>query len=318
VSSLAADFIDVGVLFVREAHPAVVAIGTALLVIALTVVLLPGVVQAMLIGYWWTYAYGGTIGVLFGTLTYFVGTFAAAAITYHLGRTAAIKACVGKVKTWSVLAHFDDTPMILAILVRACPLVPFNLANYYMGACGRFGYRHVAASHIATLPEAFLWTGVGGAILKFRLVDRGETDRERYMPFVWAGFSVTIVVLLFQVIFVCFYVRRTVKRDSSSGGAATSSVDIQLKKTRTYSQVQAPNIEEGGAPPPPPPGPPPLGSSLQLQVGWREIASDDGETYYFNDDTGESQWDPPLAGGPPPPSQPASMYPTASVERMAE
>ena len=68
VSQLSADFIDVAVVFMRETHPALVAIGTGLLVVAATVAMVPGVAVALGIGYGWTYAYGGGMGVGFGTL----------------------------------------------------------------------------------------------------------------------------------------------------------------------------------------------------------------------------------------------------------
>ena len=73
---------------------------------------------------------------------------------------------------------------------------------------------------------------------------------------------------------------------------------------RAYSNVEiSGNLGEMSVVPPPPPS---TGAPAALKTGWREVLSDDNETYYFNDETGESQWDPPLAEASvaPPPSEP--------------
>ena len=68
-----------------------------------------------------------------------------------------------------------------------------------------------------------------------------------------------------------------------------------------------------------PPAPPPPGTEdLDLLPGWRPVMSDDGETYYFNDDTGDSSWDAPLRNAPG--SRAGSMFapPISQGSFMAE
>ena len=61
------------------------------------------------------------------------------------------------------------------------------------------------------------------------------------------------------------------------------------------------------------------GGSSNLQDGWREVCGDDGDVYFYNDETGESQWEAPLKSdtmaialtSTTPPAPPPPMAPPA-------
>ena len=76
------------------------------------------------------------------------------------------------------------------------PLVPFNLLNYYVGGSYRFDFKHFAVGFLFTAPMSFCWVGVGGAILKYRLINDGLAEDDKYLPFIWSGFSVAIFLLV--------------------------------------------------------------------------------------------------------------------------
>jgi uncharacterized membrane protein YdjX (TVP38/TMEM64 family) len=328
VASVHADFIDVGVVWMRAAPPLLVALLTVMLVGACTVCLLPALVMALVVGYGFTYAYGGTAGVPCGTLVLWLGTLCGAVCAFLLAQRPLCVAAVGRLRAPLLLVpaleSLDGQPLKLLVLLRVSPLTPFPLLNYYAGACGRFELRHVAAAHLATLPYHFCFVGVGGAILKWRLMDRGEASVNRYAPFVWSGFSVTFVLLLLSTALVVNYARRAAARASATpaelqstatgapetsrttsvgtsvGAARSASVSKRstsstlrgsTARVRQYSKMGGEEIgvEINATPPPPPPssdGPP-------LAAGWRELTNDEGDVYYWNDDTGESQWEPP-------------------------
>ena len=50
--------------------------------------------------------------------------------------------------------------------------------------------------------------GIGGAILKYRLVDRGEADKDTYLPWIWTGFSLSITFFLGMTALVYVSFRR--------------------------------------------------------------------------------------------------------------
>ena len=130
------------------------------------------------------------------------------------------------------------------------------------------------------------------------------------MPFIWAGFSVTLAFIIISTGFLLFYARRTARASARHGVMnATNATEgtispdgIAIMSRSSKSLTPTPrafsNVEIGGGlgevsqEPPPPPS---TGAPAALKTGWREVLSDENETYYFNDETGESQWDPPLA-----------------------
>lgn len=138
-----------------------------------------------------------------------------------------------------------------------------------------------------------------------------QAESSTYTPFIWTGFSLTLVMLLAQILLAWLFARRTLRKASTAGGVEAGQVKPMIVKSGEKSSQFVVNTVSSTAAPPPPPGPPPGASgSVVLQPGWREVLSDDGETYYyFNDETGDSQWEPPLAGGAPPPGPPPGTPP---------
>ena len=55
----------------------------------------------------------------------------------------------------------EKTPLRLLVVLRFCPLVPFNLLNYYVGATYRFTLWHNLASLLFVFPGCVVWAGIG-------------------------------------------------------------------------------------------------------------------------------------------------------------
>jgi len=88
-----------------------------------------------------------------------------------------------------------------------------------------------------------------------------------------------------------------------------SSPPKRSELAEDVARPSAVSVAMTSSPPPVPPGPPPPDTE-PIAPGWREIVSDNGEIYYWNDETGKSLWEKPLASAPPPP--PAKSDPPAS------
>ena len=91
-----------------------------------------------------------------GFLLHVLGTLGGAVTVYFLAKLLPCTACVAKtaVPRWfaPVVDELEDQPLRLLFLLRISPLIPFNLLNYYAGACGRFMLRHILVAHLATAP----------------------------------------------------------------------------------------------------------------------------------------------------------------------
>ena len=323
-SQLGADVMDLTIVWCRTAGMPLAGVATGFIVAIWTIFLIPSILQSLVVGYVWTYSFGGTAGVPAGALAMWIGSSLGALIAYAIGK-AVLGTYFGErrdPRTYMAKAEdaMNETPIRLIILLRLWPLMPFFLFNYYVGASYRFRGWHNAVSLLFTIPSCFIWTGIGGAWIKYNLITWRLVAQADYWSWIWAGIAVTIVLVFFPSVIIFLIFGRAIKKTKvPSEVALTSTGEVVVDVAGENGNGKKKKMgglfgkkKKGGdaaAGPPPPAGPPPAA----LQPGWREITGDDGDNYFFNDETGESQWDPPLleaAGStvgvvaPPPPGPP--------------
>jgi len=288
-SGLGADPIDVLVVWMRVAPKFATAIFTVLLTAICTVCMAPGLLQAIGVGYFWTYAYGGTSGVGFGGIAFWLGSYVGSSICYALGQTL-FKSCFDErppsTACGRLMTSMQDTPLQALSLLRLFPLVPYNVLNYYVGASYRFSFRQASIAYLCTLPLSFTWVGIGGAILKFRLVERGEISSEKYLPYIWTGIGCSIALVVVVIGGVGYKLYLKAGEPAVSPSTSTSKVadgkeltKAELTKAEsvhlcTASDEVGGNVAFRGASLPAPP-PPPRTAHSQLLPGWRELVSNE-------------------------------------------
>ena len=121
--------------------------------------------QAMALGYAWCYAYGGLAGVGLGGLVLLVGSWLGASIGYALGslspRLVAFfasmppRSFLGRTMD-AYFAQYQHAALIVLLLLRSSPFVPFTPLNYYCGASDRFTFGQFTATFLAFTPLAFM------------------------------------------------------------------------------------------------------------------------------------------------------------------
>jgi len=329
-----ADSLDYLVTYFRVAGTGVPGVATFLLVAIGTVLLVPWVLMCVCFGWIWTYSYGGLTGIPSATLAVSLGVALGSSIAYGLGtlishldgneRVQAVKRCFTPPSgSFVCRAHAEmaETPRQLLLLLRIFPLTPINLLHYYTGASALFTY----ADHLLTLPVTalltFMWVGVGGATVKVRQHDQGLAP-DTHLAYAWSGIAVTAALCLFLLAVVVYLLCRAAKRsDAGAGSATVSHKDVEAgggvagPEMSITHEASAPAQPTGsGLVPPPqrmtfsaPQGqldttlalPPPQNQASiiaddVLPYPWREM-HEDGEIYYYNDETGESRWELPTA-----------------------
>ena len=144
----------------RRAGQPTCGVATALFVAICTVFLLPGILQALAVGYMWTYAFGGTEGWPLGAFCFWIGACVGAMISYALGNALLGRWLSQEMRARTFLARAENamekTPLRLLIVLRLCPLVPFNLLNYYVGATYRFQLWHNLVSLLFIFPARII------------------------------------------------------------------------------------------------------------------------------------------------------------------
>ena len=85
-------------------------------------------------------------------------------------------------------------------------------------------------------PTHLRYVGIGGAILKYRLVDRGEADKDTYLPWIWTGFSLSITFFLGMTALVYVSFRRFHAGTTASPAQITMSTTGGPTKRASYSR----------------------------------------------------------------------------------
>jgi len=313
----------------RRAGQPTCGVATGLLVAICTVLLVPGILQALAVGYMWTYAFGGSTGWPLGAFCLWFGACVGAVISYALGNALVGRWLSQEMRARTFLARAENamekTPLRLLVVLRFCPLVPFNLLNYYVGATYRFKLWHNVLSLVFIFPGCIIWAGIGAAWHKLDLISWGYAQPQRYLASIWTGIGLTIAFTLLGAMGACFVLRRAElgARDTPETDANTPlaeggvAIDVdgeggakkkkwgrfgkKDKKAKAEGELVVRKVPTVG--PPPPPGASPRASSSgpeekgELEEGWRRVEDDDGDVYYYNEESGESRWEAPLKYG---------------------
>ena len=340
IELLSIDVVELSAAWMRLGARPLCGVATGALAAIATVLLVPGVLQALVVGYMWTYAFGATEGWPLAAVSLWVGSSLGALIAYALGKELLHKLFAEQVRAKTFLARAENamqnTPVRLLVLLRLMPLVPFNVFNYYVGATFRFTIWHNCASLLATFPGCVIWTGIGAAWHKSDLISWGQAQPKQYVASIWTGISLTIVFVVLGSASAFYVLWRAEKgaREAPEGKAINGTeVAIEIGEEGAGKKKRGLFGRKKGPPPKADPGSPKPpasarvsvgnevspGGSSNLQDGWREVCGDDGDVYFYNDETGESQWEAPLKSdtmaialtSTTPPAPPPPMAPPA-------
>ena len=340
IELLSIDVVELSAAWMRLGARPLCGVATGALAAIATVLLVPGVLQALVVGYMWTYAFGATEGWPLAAVSLWVGSGLGALIAYALGKELLHKLFAEQVRAKTFLARAENamqnTPVRLLVLLRLMPLVPFNVFNYYVGATFRFTIWHNCASLLATFPGCVIWTGIGAAWHKSDLISWGQAQPKQYVASIWTGISLTIVFVVLGSASAFYVLWRAEKgaREAPEGKAINGTeVAIEIGEEGAGKKKRGLFGRKKGPPPKADPGSPKPpasarvsvgnevspGGSSNLQDGWREVCGDDGDVYFYNDETGESQWEAPLKSdtmaialtSTTPPAPPPPMAPPA-------
>ena len=216
ISQLNAHIVLLSAAWMRQAGQPLCGVATGFLTAIWTVFLMPGILQALIVGYMWTYAFGGTVGWPLGALCLWVGACTGAMVAHSLGNHLLGKLFSQEMRARTFLAKAENamqaTPLRLLILLRLFPLVPFNLFNYYVGATYRFKLWHNLVSLLFIFPGCIIWAGIGAAWNKYDLIQWGSAQPAQYLVSIWTGVGVTIGLMVLLSAGSCFVLRRAVKK----------------------------------------------------------------------------------------------------------
>jgi uncharacterized membrane protein YdjX (TVP38/TMEM64 family) len=163
-----------------------------------TILLLPGSILAM--------GAGALFGVWKGFLAMAIGAYLGACGAFLLGRTLArdwVEKKVSENARFSAIEKaIGKQGFKIVLLLRLCPLFPFNLLNYSLGLTPvRFSH-YAIASLIGMIPAGLMYVYIGAVAGSLAAITAGEPVKgDNVQFFKWIGLAVTIVasVLLTRI-----------------------------------------------------------------------------------------------------------------------
>ena len=133
--------------------------------IVATVAFIPGTILTLGAGWAFQQAYSNTfIAVLIGTLSVWIGAEIGSCIAFLLGKFVLRELSEGLASKYKVTKALDKAirteGLKFVLLLRLCPLVPFNAFNYAMGITA-VSFFHFALGGVGMIPGTIVYVFVG-------------------------------------------------------------------------------------------------------------------------------------------------------------
>jgi uncharacterized membrane protein YdjX (TVP38/TMEM64 family) len=132
-----------------------------------TILFLPGLILTLGAGYIFCVLYGLALGILIGTTVVFIGATIGATSAMLIARYAVRNFVEQKTRRWpkyiAVEEAINEEGLKLVLLLRLCPIVPFNAMNYFMGIT-TVTLRDYCIGCIGMLPGTIAYVYFGSAL----------------------------------------------------------------------------------------------------------------------------------------------------------
>lgn len=151
--------------------------------------------------------------VLVGTLTVFIGTWLGSALAFILGRYVLRDLTNRLIKYFKIMRALnlviEKEGLRFCLLMRLCPLVPFNAFNYVMGGTS-ISFRNYFLAGFGTIPICAVNVFVGTTIMSIKDVVDGNYDGgTASLVMLIVGCILTLFITVYVTIMVRKYLKRT-------------------------------------------------------------------------------------------------------------
>lgn len=196
------------------------AVGVVVYVVAYvvaTVLLLPGSVLTLGAGF--------VFGVVWGALLVWPTSVLAAVIAFSLGRSAVRDRVEHKLLNYPRLRALDlairDSDVLVIVLLRLSPIVPFNLLNYGLAVTKARFWPYVVATTFGMVPGILLYVSLGSAVTSLTQLSQGApSGGTAGTALLLGGLVATLVVTL---VLSRLAKRKLAAMSSASSDAASAS-----------------------------------------------------------------------------------------------
>ena len=163
-----------------------------------TVLMVPGSLLTLGAGFAFKKAYGSTLhAVLIGSLSVWVGASTGDIIAMLIGRFVLYSWVKKKAEKYPLLKAIDfaikKEGIKLIILLRLCPLIPFDMLNYLMGISG-ITITHYCIGNLGMIPGTIAYVFIGTTISDIADASNGSSDQSKiFLIFAIVGSILAII-----------------------------------------------------------------------------------------------------------------------------
>jgi len=197
-----------------------------------TVAFIPGSILTLGAGWAFKLAYSSTwVAVVVGTLSVWIGAEIGSCIAFLLGRFVFREQAEKLAEKYKITKALDKAikteGLKFVLLLRLCPLVPFNAFNYLMGVTG-VSFVNYAIGGVGMIPGTIVYVFVGSTLGSITQAATGD----------FSGGAATIVLLIVGCILACgaiIWISIVVKRYLQQAQEFGSTNTVTSPSTRPVS-----------------------------------------------------------------------------------
>ena len=211
-------------------HPAEGTVSLALIYIVATLIFLPGSLLTLGAGVALQAAFENTgLAILIGTIGVWVGAWIGSNLAMLLGRYLFRDSAASLAKKYRVINAIDKVlekeGLKFTLLLRLCPLIPFNAFNYIMGVTS-VTFKSYAIGGIGMIPGTIVYVFVGTTIGNISAAASGDFEGgTATLVLLIVGTVLAFAAIIYITIVVKKYLNKQLAENDAEGAEQTKGVD---------------------------------------------------------------------------------------------
>jgi len=193
----------------------------AVLYVQFTIFMFPGIILTLAAGVIFDELYQAFIVISIGSTT-------GASLAFLLGRTMMRGWVQDKIKNYPIFIAVDraikDKGLIMVLLLRLSPVIPFSLLNYALSMTGIHPLFYIFGSWIGMMPGTFMYIYISWSTYRFATGDGSAQKLGNLLTYLGGGIATVAVVII-----VTYFAKKEITKQLNEHKAEQESLNNDKK-----------------------------------------------------------------------------------------